>query len=75
MSLQISSTRYMTNGVIVALGRVGRNIAAGMSGGLLYIYESQAPLEFNEDNAANAFRVRTAAGEKQLRELIESLGP
>ena len=33
--------RYMTNGVIVALGRVGRNVAAGMSGGLLYIYEER----------------------------------
>lgn len=30
--------RYMTNGVIVALGDVGRNVAAGMSGGILYLY-------------------------------------
>lgn len=28
----------MTNGVIVALGDVGRNVAAGMSGGILYLY-------------------------------------
>lgn len=28
----------MTNGVMVALGDVGRNVAAGMSGGILYLY-------------------------------------
>ena len=34
------SPRYMTNGVIVALGDVGRNVAAGMSGGILYLYQA-----------------------------------
>eukprot|EP00438_Fugacium_kawagutii_P018812 Skav221682 [mRNA] locus=scaffold1494:115102:119238:+ [translate_table: standard] len=33
---------YMTNGVIVALGAVGRNVAAGMSGGILYLYQAEA---------------------------------
>lgn len=35
----------MTNGVIVALGDVGRNVAAGMSGGILYLYEAGHPGE------------------------------
>ena len=39
------SPRYMTNGVIVALGDVGRNVAAGMSGGILYLYEAGHPGE------------------------------
>jgi glutamate synthase domain-containing protein 3 len=30
---------YMTGGVVVILGDVGRNLAAGMSGGTLYLYD------------------------------------
>ena len=30
---------YMTNGVVVVLGRTGRNFAAGMSGGIAYVYD------------------------------------
>jgi glutamate synthase (NADPH/NADH) large chain len=30
---------YMTGGVVVVLGRTGRNFAAGMSGGIAYIYD------------------------------------
>jgi glutamate synthase domain-containing protein 2/glutamate synthase domain-containing protein 1/glutamate synthase domain-containing protein 3 len=32
---------YMTNGTVVVLGRTGRNFAAGMSGGLAYVYDPQ----------------------------------
>ena len=30
---------YMTGGVVVVLGRCGRNFAAGMSGGIAYVYD------------------------------------
>ena len=30
---------YMTGGIVLILGRIGRNFAAGMSGGVAYIYE------------------------------------
>jgi glutamate synthase domain-containing protein 2/glutamate synthase domain-containing protein 1/glutamate synthase domain-containing protein 3 len=30
---------YMTGGVVVVLGRTGRNFAAGMSGGLAFVYD------------------------------------
>ena len=30
---------YMTGGVVVVLGRTGRNFAAGMSGGIAYVYD------------------------------------
>src|SRR3546814_2860267 len=30
---------YMTGGVVCVLGRTGRNFAAGMSGGLAYVYD------------------------------------
>jgi glutamate synthase (ferredoxin) len=64
---------YMTNGIVVALGRVGRNVGAGMSGGLLYLYDPEGEgVKMNENNAENLFRVVTDAGEAQLRDLIES---
>jgi glutamate synthase (NADPH/NADH) large chain len=31
---------YMTGGTVVVLGRTGRNFAAGMSGGIAYVYDS-----------------------------------
>ena len=66
---------YMTNGVIVALGAVGRNVGAGMSGGLLYIYDPEDEgLEMNADNSRNVFRVTAPAGQEQLRSLIQRLG-
>jgi len=30
---------YMTGGIVVVLGATGRNFAAGMSGGIAYIYD------------------------------------
>ena len=33
---------YMTGGVVVVLGDTGRNFAAGMSGGLAYVYDPKA---------------------------------
>jgi glutamate synthase (NADPH/NADH) large chain len=35
---------YMTGGIAVILGRTGRNIAAGMSGGVAYVYKLRADL-------------------------------
>ncbi|MEP7063193.1 MAG: glutamate synthase-related protein, partial [Betaproteobacteria bacterium] len=32
---------YMTGGTVVVLGQTGRNFAAGMSGGLAYVYDPQ----------------------------------
>ena len=32
---------YMTGGRVIVLGTIGRNFAAGMSGGIAYIYRSQ----------------------------------
>ena len=30
---------YMTNGLVVVLGKIGRNFAAGMSGGIAYVLD------------------------------------
>jgi glutamate synthase (NADPH/NADH) large chain len=35
---------YMTGGTVVVLGRTGRNFAAGMSGGLAYVYDPEQEL-------------------------------
>ncbi len=32
---------YMTGGVVVVLGKTGRNFAAGMSGGIAYVYDPE----------------------------------
>lgn len=32
---------YMTGGCVVSLGRVGRNVAAGMTGGLGYFFDEE----------------------------------
>ncbi|MGL4738314.1 MAG: glutamate synthase large subunit [Cellulosilyticaceae bacterium] len=36
---------YMTGGVVVVLGSTGYNFAAGMSGGVAYVYDQQADFE------------------------------
>ena len=36
---------YMTGGVVVVLGRTGRNFAAGMSGGIAYVYDEAGDFE------------------------------
>jgi glutamate synthase (NADPH/NADH) large chain len=36
---------YMTGGVVVVLGRTGRNFAAGMSGGIAYVLDDDATFE------------------------------
>jgi glutamate synthase (NADPH/NADH) large chain len=39
---------YMTGGVVVVLGRTGRNFAAGMSGGLAYLWRLE-PIRVNRE--------------------------
>jgi glutamate synthase (ferredoxin) len=36
---------YMTGGTIVILGRTGRNFAAGMSGGIAYVFDEQGDFD------------------------------
>ncbi|MCC3499788.1 MAG: glutamate synthase subunit alpha [Microcoleus sp. PH2017_15_JOR_U_A] len=63
---------YMTGGVIVVLGKVGRNVGAGMTGGLGYFLDEDGnfPAHVNGE-IVKMQRVSTAAGEAQLKELIE----
>jgi glutamate synthase (ferredoxin) len=64
---------YMTGGVIVVLGSVGRNVGAGMTGGLAYFLDEDGSFseKFNPE-IIKIQRVKTAAGEAQLKGLIEA---
>ena len=64
---------YMTGGVIVVLGKVGRNVAAGMTGGLAYFLdEDDSFRELVNPEIVKIQRVITEAGAKQLQELIQT---
>jgi glutamate synthase (ferredoxin) len=64
---------YMTGGVVVVLGATGRNVGAGMTGGLAYILDEQGlfPSLVNLETV-QLQRVCTVAGERQLRGLLEA---
>ena len=60
---------YMTGGRIVILGDVGRNFAAGMSGGIAYVYDVQGRF----DTLCNKEMVdldHVTADDRELKELI-----
>lgn len=63
---------YMTGGLVVILGPVGRNVGAGMTGGLAYILDEQGdfPAKVNGE-IVRIQRVQTSAAEAQLRYWIE----
>jgi glutamate synthase (ferredoxin) len=64
---------YMTGGVIVVLGTTGRNVGAGMTGGIAYFLDIDG--KFKERLSQEVLKVQkvcTAAGESQLKELIQS---
>ncbi|MEO1403488.1 MAG: glutamate synthase-related protein, partial [Cyanobacteria bacterium J06635_1] len=62
---------YMTGGVVVALGHVGRNVGAGMTGGLAYFLDEDGdfPTRVNPE-IVKVQRVITEAGAQQLKALI-----
>ena len=62
---------YMTGGVLVCLGAVGRNVGAGMTGGLGYFLDERGdfPTRVNPE-IVKVQRVITDAGARQLKTLI-----
>ncbi|MFN5515183.1 MAG: glutamate synthase large subunit [Cyanobacteriota bacterium] len=62
---------YMTGGVVVVLGPVGRNVGAGMTGGLAYFLDEAGDLpEKINPEIIKLQRVTAPKGEEQLKELI-----
>jgi glutamate synthase (ferredoxin) len=64
---------YMTGGVVVMLGKTGRNVGAGMTGGIAYLLEEEDGYVDKRINKeiVKVQRIPSAAGEKQLKTLIE----
>ncbi len=64
---------YMTGGVAVILGEVGRNFGAGMSGGIAYVFDEKKTF-MNQCNTAdlNLLKVDEDQDIAQLRALIEN---
>lgn len=64
---------YMTGGCVVVLGKVGRNVAAGMTGGLAYLLDEDDTLipKVNKE-IVKIQRVVAPVGQMQLKTLIES---
>jgi glutamate synthase (NADPH/NADH) large chain len=64
---------YMTGGVAVILGEVGRNFGAGMTGGMAFVYDAGETFErrANGDNITWD-RLRSAHWEGVVRDLIEA---
>ena len=62
---------YMTGGRVVVLGETGRNFAAGMSGGLAYVWDKNHNFDYfcNMDMVEISL-VEEAAYRKELKELI-----
>ena len=44
---------YMTNGLVIVLGSTGRNFAAGMSGGIAYVYDDQGDFSTRRSNKSS----------------------
>jgi glutamate synthase domain-containing protein 2/glutamate synthase domain-containing protein 1/glutamate synthase domain-containing protein 3 len=44
---------YMTNGTVIVLGKTGRNFAAGMSGGIAYVYDGRGDFPARRCNKAS----------------------
>jgi glutamate synthase domain-containing protein 2/glutamate synthase domain-containing protein 1/glutamate synthase domain-containing protein 3 len=64
---------YMTNGMVVVLGSTGRNFAAGMSGGIAYVYDDQGDFSTRRCNRASVDLEPLAGGEDidRVRGLLE----
>jgi glutamate synthase (NADPH/NADH) large chain len=60
---------YMTGGNVVILGETGRNFAAGMSGGIAYIYDVQ----HNFDMMCNQEMVDLDSLEREDEQLLEEM--
>jgi glutamate synthase (NADPH) large chain len=61
---------YMTGGRVVVLGQNGRNFAAGMSGGIAYVFDEDGGFERRCNMELVGFDEISADDARELRELI-----
>lgn len=62
---------YMTGGVVVVLGQTGRNFAAGMSGGIAYVYDplNEFPQRCNHE-MVDLYQFGESGADEELKEMI-----
>ena len=66
---------YMTGGTVVVLGRTGRNFAAGMSGGIAYVYDDDGTFATRCNTAMVALEpVLTEAEQARLEKELAAAG-
>lgn len=62
---------YMTGGTVVILGQTGKNLAAGMSGGVAYVYNPNHDLYMRlNKQLVNTYEVTGKADKEVLEELL-----
>ncbi len=62
---------YMTGGRVVVLGKTGRNFAAGMSGGIAYVYDKEGNFEyFCNKGLVDLLPVEDKADIQELQEMV-----
>ena len=61
----------MTGGIVVVLGPTGRNFAAGMSGGVAYVYDPHGRFPDNVNYELVDIEPVEGASEDELRGIIE----
>ncbi len=62
---------YMTGGRVVVLGKTGRNFAAGMSGGIAYVFDAEHDLERLCNKDMVELETLTDEDKKEVRTMIE----
>jgi len=69
----IGGCEYMTGGIAVILGEVGRNFGAGMSGGIAYVFDKEGSFKKRcNSDALNLLAVKEDQDIRELRNLIEN---
>ncbi len=64
---------YMTGGRVVVLGKTGRNFAAGMSGGIAYVWNKDGDFEKKCNmEMVELFKVEEVGDRNELKQLIEN---
>ena len=62
---------YMTGGTVLVLGEVGLNFAAGMSGGVAYVYDEEATLESRCNREMVDLKAPSDAELQSIKELLQ----
>jgi glutamate synthase domain-containing protein 3 len=69
-----NACEYMTNGTVVVLGPVGRNIGAGMTGGEAFVHDPSRLLDLRLNGQLVVAEQLDDAAAERLRALVASHG-